>query len=123
MWEASGSKPDLILVGRGLQKRRINTFIQTTQRTMPNNDTFKTLVSVYESDYGVCRVILSRFVPVDVVLFVDSTRVSVLPLAGRSFQFKPLATTGDYDSGEVIGEYTCEVRNEKAHGIITGLAA
>lgn len=121
IWEASGSKPDLIIVG-GAQKRQINSFIQTTQRVLPNNDTFKNLVSVYESDFGVCRVILSRFVPADVVVFADSSRVNVLPLAGRSFQFKPLATTGDYDSGEVIGEYTCEVRNEKAHGILTGLA-
>jgi len=33
----------------------------------------------------------------------------------------PLASTGDYEAGEVIGEYTLELRNENAHGIITGL--
>ena len=47
--------------------------------------------------------------------------MDVLPLAGRSFHYKPLAATGDYEAGEVIGEYTLELRNENAHGIITGL--
>jgi hypothetical protein len=121
IWELSGSKPDLILCG-GAQKRRINGFIQTTQRFAPAGETFKNLVSTYESDYGVCRVLLSRFVPADSVLFLDSSKVAVLPLAGRSFGFKPLATTGDYQSGEVIGEYTVELRCESAHGILKGLA-
>jgi len=46
----------------------------------------------------------------------------VLPLAGRSFHFKPLASSGDYECGELIGEYTLELRNEAAHGLIRGLA-
>ncbi len=46
IWEASGSKPDLILCG-GAQKRRINGFIQTTQRFAPAGETFKNLVRFY----------------------------------------------------------------------------
>jgi hypothetical protein len=61
-------------------------------------------------------------VPADTVIFLDSTKVSVVPLAGRSFQYKALAVTGDYVSGELIGEYTLELRNEKAHGVLRGLA-
>jgi hypothetical protein len=120
IWESSGSKPDLIVCG-GAQKRRINGFIQATQRFAPTAEAFKNLVSTYESDYGVCRVVLSRFVPSDAVLLLDSSRISVVPLVGRSFQFRTLATTGDYQSGEVLGEYTLEFRNEKAHGMIRGL--
>ncbi len=120
IWELSGNKPDLIVCGGG-QKRRINGFIQTNQRFGPENETFKNTVSLYESDFGVCRVVLSRYVPADSVLFLDSSRVSVLPLAGRSFQFKPLASTGDYESGEVLGEYTVELRNEKGHGVLSGV--
>jgi len=120
IWEGSGSKPDLILVG-GAQKRRINGFISTSTRNAPADERFKNLVSVYESDYGVCRVILSRYVPTNSVVFLDSSKISVVPLTGRSFHFKPLAVTGDYSSGEVIGEYTLELRNEKSHGILRGL--
>jgi hypothetical protein len=46
-----------------------------------------------------------------------------MPLAGRSFHYKPLASTGDKESGMVVGEYTLEFRNESAHGVISGLAA
>lgn len=55
------------------------------------------------------------------ILLLDSSRLDVLPLSGRSFHFKKLATTGDRESGQVIGEYTMEVRNESAHGVISGL--
>jgi hypothetical protein len=121
VWEVSGSKPDLILCG-GAQKRAINGLIQTSQRfAEPGDEHFKKILSVYESDYGVCRVVLSRYVPADVIILLDSTKVSVVPLAGRSFQYKPLAVTGDYVSGEIVGEYTLELRNEKAHGVIRGL--
>jgi hypothetical protein len=77
-------------------------------------------VNVYESDFGVCRVVMSRNVPAGTVLLLDSSRIDVLPLSGRSFHYKPLAITGDRDSGQVIGEYTVELRNENTHGFITG---
>jgi len=68
------------------------------------------------------RVILSRWVPRDACLLLDSSRIQVLPLAGRSFQYRPLAVTGDFEKGQVLGEYTLELRNEGAHGAIRGLA-
>ena len=70
-----------------------------------------------------CRVVLSRWVQPGTVLLLDSSRIEVMPLAGRSFHFKPLASTGDRESGQVIGEYTLERRNENAHGVIRGLTA
>lgn len=122
IWLRGSAKVDTIVVG-GFQKRRINSFIASSQRFTAGTEAFKNLVSSYESDYGVCRIVLCRYVPADTVLLLDSTRVAVLPLAGRSFQFRPLASTGDYMSGEVLGEYTLELRNEAAHGLIRGLGA
>jgi hypothetical protein len=87
----------------------------------PKDTKFTDLVSVYESDFGVCRVILSRACPSDGVLLLDSSRISVLPLAGRSFHYKPLASSGDSEVGMVIGEYTLEMQNESAHGVIRNL--
>ncbi|MCL2700641.1 MAG: DUF5309 domain-containing protein [Phycisphaerae bacterium] len=123
IWEGSSARVDTIVVG-GFQKRRINGFIASGARNINGRETtYRDLVSVYESDFGVCRIILSRSLPADSVLLLDSSRVSVMPLNGRHFHYKPLATTGDYEAGEVIGEYTVELRNEIAHGIITGLDA
>jgi hypothetical protein len=120
IWEQTSSRIDTIVVN-GYQKRRINGFITSMRRFDGADVAYRDLVSVYESDFGVCRVVLCRSVPANTVLLLDSSRVDVLPLAGRSFHYKPLASTGDYEAGEVIGEYTLELRNENAHGIITGL--
>ena len=120
IWEQSSANVDTI-VCHGVQKRRINQMIGDRRGFMPSDTTLRDLVSVYESDFGVARVVVSRWVPKDTVLLLDSSRVSVLPLAGRSFQFKRLATSGDSEAGQVIGEYTLEMRNENAHGAIFGL--
>jgi hypothetical protein len=121
VWDQSSSRVDTIIVN-GAQKRRINQFISSTARHYaPGDRKLSELVSVYESDFGACNLILSRWVPADTVLMIDSTRISVMPLVGRSFHFKPLAATGDAVSGQVLGEYTMEMRNESAHAVIRGL--
>ena len=121
IWEQSAGAVDTIVVN-GSQKRRINQFIGQSRGYAPGDTSFKDLVSVYESDFGVCRIILSRWMPSDAVLLLDSSRASVLPLAGRSFQFKRLASVGDAEVGQVVGEYTLELMNEAAHGVIRSLA-
>jgi len=122
LWQGSSGQIDTIVVN-GREKRKINEFVATNRRFFTSNETFKDMVSVYESDFGVCRVVLSRHVPPGTVLLLDSSRIQVLPLTGRSFHYKPLATSGDRDAGQLIGEYTLEFRNESAHGIIYGLVA
>lgn len=121
IWENSSGNVDLIVVG-GFQKRKINAFCANSRTYAASETKFTDMVSIYESDFGVCRIITTRWMPQDAVLFLDSSRVSVLPLAGRSFHFKPLASTGDYECGELIGEYTLELRNEAAHGLIRDLS-
>lgn len=122
IWKSSSGQVDLVVVG-GPEKRAINEFVQTNRRFSAATETFTNLISVYESDFGVCRVALSRWVPVGTVLLLDSSRIDVMPLSGRSFHFKPLATTGDRDAGQLVGEYTLELRNENAHGVITGFGS
>jgi hypothetical protein len=121
VWEQSAGSIDTIVVN-GAQKRKINSFISSSRAYAPDDTSFRDLVSVYESDFGVARVILSRWMPADAVLMLDSSRVQVMPLVGRSFGFKPLAATGDRQSGQVLGEYTLELKNENAHGLVSALA-
>lgn len=120
LWNGSAGSIDLIVVG-GREKRAINQFVASSRRFTPQSERFKDLISTYESDYGVCRIVLSRFVPTGTVLLLDSSRIGVMPLAGRSFHYVPLARTGDGERGQVVGEYTLECRNESAHGVIEGL--
>ena len=120
IWENSSGNVDLIVVG-GYQKRKINAFLSAHRGYSAKDTAFRDMVSLYESDFGVCRIVTTRWMPQDAVLLLDSSRLSVMPLTGRSFHFKPLASTGDYECGELIGEYTLELRNEAAHGLIRGL--
>lgn len=122
VWDRSAGTIDTILVG-GAQKRAVNHFIASARGYDARNTRYRDMVSVYESDFGVCRVVLSRWVPADTVVLLDSSRAQVLPLNGRSFQFKKLAGTGDAEHGQVLGEYTLELRNENAHGVLHNLAA
>jgi Family of unknown function (DUF5309) len=122
IWEGSNGNVDTIVVG-GFQKRKINGFLSDTRSYGSAETTYRDMVSVYESDFGVCRIITTRWMPQDGALLLDSSRVSVLPLAGRSFHFKPLSSGGDYECGELIGEYTLELKNAAAHGMIRGLSA
>jgi len=121
IWECSSGNVDLIIAG-GFQKRMINNFSAESRSYAADDTTFTNMISVYESDFGVCRIITTRWLPQDTVLLLDSSRISVMPLAGRSFYFKPLSSSGDYECGELIGEYTVEFRNEMAHGVIRGLS-
>lgn len=123
VWEQSSGRIDTIVVN-GAQKRRINQFVGSTSRHYaPGDRRLSELVSVYESDYGVCNIVLSRWVPSDTMLLLDSSRIAVMPLTGRSFQYRPLASTGDAVSGQIVGEYTMEMRHENAHALIRGLSA
>ena len=123
VWEQSSGRIDTIVVN-GAQKRRINQFVGSTSRHYaPDDRRLSELVSVYESDFGVCNIVLSRWVPSDTLLLLDSSRIAVMPLTGRSFQYRPLASTGDAVSGQIVGEYTMEMRNENAHALIRGLSA
>jgi hypothetical protein len=120
IWDQSSGGVDTIVVG-GAQKRKINGFATGSRAYLPEDQTYSDMISVYESDFGVCRVVMSRWVPSDTVLLLDSSRISVMPMQGRSFHYKPLAATGDSVNGQVIGEYTLEFKNENAHGLIQGL--
>jgi hypothetical protein len=121
IWETSNGNVDLIVVG-GFQKRKINAFTASSRSYAAGDTTFTDMINIYESDFGICRIVTTRWVPQDAVLFLDSSRIGVLALAGRSFHFKPLASSGDYECGELIGEYTLELKNDAAHGLIRDLS-
>ncbi len=120
-WEQSQGRIDTIVVN-GFQKRRINQFVSSVRRFQPADTSFQDLVSVYESDFGIARIVLSRWVPADTLLLLDSSRIDVMPLQGRSFAYSRLGATGDRVSGQVVGEYTLELKNESAHALVRGLS-
>lgn len=96
-----------------------NTFKETiddlnsSRVRVDNRDTvYANQVTDYLGTYGMQGVVMSRWMPTNSAVFLDSSRVKVLPLTGRSFFQKPEEGAVDATKGSVIGEYTVELMNE-----------
>lgn len=111
--ENSDGKVDMFVVGES-QKEQI--------RKMKGICQIEASIFYQEIDHKLYKVVTSNHMPPDAMLLLDSSKVHVVPLQGRSFHFKPLKLTADCACGEVVGEYTVELKNESAHGLITGLS-
>lgn len=106
-----GGMPDMILVG-GTQKQKIATFDQEFRRSTLDSRRAGYTIEEFVSDLGWnLRVVVDRWVPNDVCLVLDSSKLKVMPLRTRAFFLEPLAKTGDSKEWQIIGEYTMEVRN------------
>lgn len=121
VWENSDAPIDFILCN-GFQKRRINAFNAASLRTARSEDIAGSRVDIYESDFGVAKVVLSRWVPPDAIIVGASSHLDVLHLRSRSFAREPLGRTGDAVKYQITGEYTLELRNEAAFGMLYGLS-
>jgi len=77
-------------------------------------------VSVYESDFGVHMIHLSREVPTNAVLAVDSSKWRVAYLTDGRPQHIPLATIGSAKRGMLEAELTLEALNEKSSAYRSG---
>jgi hypothetical protein len=119
-----GGTPDILLVG-GVQKQKISTFDQEFRRSTLDSRRSGYTVEEFVSDLGMnLRVVVDRWVPNDVAMVLDSSKIKIMPLKSRAFALEKLAKTGDSNDWQIVGEYTMEVRNAKeAHAYHNNLKA
>lgn len=79
------------------------------------------VVDHYLSDFGAAEIVLNNNVGADEVYIVDVNRIEIKPLKSRQFTHQFLGVVGDRTEGQVVGEYTLELHQEKAHARIKGL--
>lgn len=79
------------------------------------------VVDHYLSDFGAAEILLNNNVGADEVFLIDVNRIEIKPLQTRQFTHEYLGRAGDRVSGNIIGEYTLELHQEKAHARIKGL--
>jgi len=122
----NGGSPTILMVTPA-QKVVASTFagIATRFKDVPNNVQAAIIgaADVYVSDFGTISIVPNRFIPNtdndDVAFLLDPEMAAVAYL--RPFQTNELAKTGDADVTQLLVEYTLEVKNEAAHGIIADL--
>ena len=79
------------------------------------------IVDNITTDFGKFEVTLSDNLKQDEIMLTDMNRMKIMPLRTRGFGHTYLGKKGDYTQGQVVGEYTLEFRQEKAHARIKGL--
>lgn len=123
-WEAGGD-PTLCLVNANNKRIVSETFVGNATRYKDTVDQ-KVINSIdfYESDFGTITIVPTRFMlPLDgrdgvsySVLLIDPAFVHILYL--ETMREKPLAETGHSKKRLIWCEYTLQIDNEAAHGII-----
>ena len=124
----SGGSPKILMVTPA-HKQTVSAFAGiAAQRYMAPSDAPTTIIGaadIYLSDFGSVSVVPNRFMlsgnsanEVAFVLDPEYAAVSYL----RGIQTIELAKNGDSDRTQLLVEYTLEVKNEAAHGIIADLS-
>ena len=125
----NGGNPTLLVVPP-TQKQAVSAFAGiAAQRFQAPSDKQSTIVGaadVYMSDFGTLSVVPDRFMTADggtgsgeQALLLDPTMASIATL--RPFESNLLAKSGDSEKHQMLVEYTLQVSNEKAHGIVADL--
>lgn len=125
VWGTSAKAPDAIYV-HGKGKRVISGFTAGTTKFLQVTDKrLINTVDVYESDFGVVKLFLHRFVN-DVLAAASTGNIAILredtwAIASlREPNNYDAPKGGDYEKGSIIGESTLEGRYEKANFVGKG---
>lgn len=122
----NGGSPTMLFVTPA-QKVVASTFtgIATRYRDVPASQQAQIInaADVFVSDFGIIQIVPDRFIPNsdndDTAFLIDTEMASVAYL--RPFETNELAKTGDSEQTQLLVEYTLQVNNEAAHGIISDL--
>lgn len=110
-----------IMVGAKQKVALSGTDIAKIQLTRMDNKRGQTVDGIV-TDFGEFEIVLNQNLAADELFLVDSNRIAIKPLGARSFGHTYLGVKGDYDTGMIVGEYTLEFLQEKAHGRLKGLS-
>lgn len=115
-WD-QGGEPDEVYVGRVLKQRISGFTAGNTKQIDADEHRSINRVDVYESDFGIVKIFLHRFITqtgdnnYDIIgIQRDKFRVALL----RTPQHQSLAKTGDATKGMIIGEGTLEYLAENS---------
>lgn len=125
MWDnGAGGESGIYAIVGAAQQRRIGQLLDPYRQVGYSEHTFGTWVDTYRTPVGNLHIVLERAMDPGDVLIIDKSRIGFGPLTGRALGMLPIPRTSrEVQVWQWTGEYTCEVRQEKAHAYITDLAS
>lgn len=103
------------------QKTRISNLGKDQVRIDRLDNGRGSVVDHFISDFGQAEIVLNNNLASDEIIVADTNRMAIKALQGRDFGHTYMGVQGDYKRGMLLGEYTLEFLQEKAHGRIKGL--
>ena len=116
----AGGDPSIIMTGPG-NRAVFSTFdgVSSQQQLDVSSNKIVGTMSVYESDWGTLKVVPNRFQRNRTAFIIDPKGFELVTL--RPLFTQDLATTGDFQSKQLIMECGLKVDNWRAHGAIRDL--
>lgn len=112
-----------VMAMRLKQKQGVNKFLDPNRRTGMDDRRAGAVVDSYIWDQGVVDILVDRWLPADEVGFLDTEHIGFGPLASLNLGHEILPKQSRLvQRGQITGEYTAEVKSEKAHARLTGLS-
>lgn len=121
VWSSGGDPKTIMVAGTGKQKLAGFSGNATRFLGTPKNQQTQIIggVDTYVSDFGVHSLVPNRFMRTRTALVLDFDHLKVVNL--RPFTMEKLGKTGDADKYQIIGDYSLECTNPKAHGKIVDI--
>jgi hypothetical protein len=113
---------DYVIMVGAKQKRALSAIDANKILISRSENTRGQVVDKFATDFGEFEINLNNNLAPDELLLVDRNRTFIRPLVGRDFFHKYMGDVGDTTRGILVGEYTLEMQQEKAHARIKGLA-
>lgn len=116
----SGGEVKYALCGPSIKRTISKTFTgYSTKYSDGTSNKLITSVEIYQSDFGTVQIVPDRFSPAADVYFIDPDYVKIS--YGQTTRQEPLAKTGLTENRLISCEYTLEVGNEAAHGVLADI--
>lgn len=116
IWTQGGSAKYALV--SAINKRLISSTFTGNATKYKDADDRKIIsaIDIYESDFGQVKIVPDRFTLASAVYMIDPEYIKISNLMPT--RQVPLARTGHAETRLIQCEYTLEVGNEKAHGIV-----
>lgn len=116
-----GGFPDLLVMNPRVAND-LRNLLDTSNFVRVSQDENKLGLDAIErvmTQYGELELVMDRWCPTDRAYILESGKVGFYNL--RDFEVSELSRSGDSLKGEVVGEFSLLLANDKAHGVITGI--